>query len=77
MINKCHNCGCEEFSSERTEQVFHIGEKLYLVKNIPAIICARCGEKYFTPATQEATLNLLQKENAMKYEISGKVYEFS
>ncbi len=77
MTNKCHNCGNTEFESKKVDNVFNIDDKLYLVKNIPALACTRCGEKYFTPETQRETLALIQKKSNRIKKIEAEVYDFN
>ena len=51
---KCHVCGSSESHPEYVNEVFEIGNKFYLVENIPAIVCSRCGEEIFSSQTSEA-----------------------
>jgi len=50
---KCHVCGSTESSKEFVSEVFHIDGKPVLVENIPAQVCARCGEEIFSRQTTE------------------------
>ncbi|BBC25686.1 YgiT-type zinc finger protein [Pseudanabaena sp. ABRG5-3] len=51
---KCHVCGATESHIEYVNEVFEISNKFYLVENIPAIVCSRCGEEIFSSETSEA-----------------------
>ena len=51
---KCHVCGSSESHTECVNEIFEIGDKFYLVENIPAIVCSRCGEEIFSSQTSEA-----------------------
>ena len=50
---KCHVCGSTEARMELVSEVFRIDEKPILVENIPAQVCARCGEEIFSRETTE------------------------
>jgi len=48
---KCHVCGSTESRTELVSEVFQIDGKPVLVENIPAQVCARCGEEVFSKET--------------------------
>lgn len=72
----CHNCGNKHFKDGNVDNVFNIQEKIYLVKNIPALICTRCGEPYFTPETQRSIENIIKSKNNVVSKIEADVLEF-
>jgi len=45
---------------EYVNEVFEISGKFHLVKNIPAIVCSRCGEEIFSSETSEKIRVMLQ-----------------
>ena len=51
---KCYVCNLTESHIKYVNEVFEIGSKFYLVENIPATVCSRCGEKFFSSKTSEA-----------------------
>ena len=73
---RCHNCGNEDFVEDKVDNVFNIKDKLYLIKNIPAKVCVRCGEKYFEPKIQRATFNLINNNTIPKLRIETDVYDY-
>ena len=50
---KCHVCGSTESRTELVSEIFQIDGKPVLMENIPAQICARCGEEIFSRETTE------------------------
>lgn len=50
---KCHVCGSTKAHDALVSEVFHIDGKPVLVENIPAKVCARCGEEIFSRETTE------------------------
>ena len=50
---KCHVCGSTEAHNELVSEVFEVNDKRVLIENIPAQVCARCGEEIFSSETTE------------------------
>ena len=48
---KCPVCISTELHIKYVNEVFEIGSKFYLVENIPATVCSRCGEEVFSSKT--------------------------
>jgi YgiT-type zinc finger domain-containing protein len=51
---KCEVCGSTEARQEAVDEVFHVGSRYVLVEHIPAMVCAKCGEKTFSRAAVES-----------------------
>ncbi len=65
---KCHVCNSTEGRSELISEVFQIDGEFVLVENIPAIVCARCGEAVFSRETTERVrLMVRQKRKPLKW----------
>jgi len=50
---KCHVCGSTESHTELVSEIFQLDGKPVLMENIPAQVCARCGEEIFSRETTE------------------------
>jgi len=50
---KCHVCGSNIAHEQLISEIFQLEGKNILVENIPAQVCARCGEQVFSRATAE------------------------
>jgi len=50
---KCHVCGSTEAVEKLVSEIFQIDGRAVLVQNIPAQVCARCGEEIFSRETTE------------------------
>lgn len=48
MILKCEICGSTAINDETVSEVFHVNGQYQLVENIPASVCAQCGETTFS-----------------------------
>jgi HTH-type transcriptional regulator / antitoxin MqsA len=59
---KCHVCSSEESHIEYVSEIFQIAGKFYLVENIPATTCSRCGEEVFGRDTTEKIRVMLHGE---------------
>jgi YgiT-type zinc finger domain-containing protein len=77
MIDRCHNCGNEKFSEMKVDEVFDIDGKLYFIKNIDALVCDRCEEKYFTPDVHREISKLINNQDLIKDRIETEVYELA
>lgn len=74
---KCHVCGSEESHSELISEVFNIQGKFYLVENIPATVCSRCGEEVFSRETTEQVRVMLHEQKQPIRSISLDVFSYS
>lgn len=59
---RCHVCGSTEESQERVSEVFVIEGKRVIVEDIPASVCARCGEATFSRETTERIRRMVHGE---------------
>lgn len=55
---ECHVCG-ERMEERRIKQGFWIKDKLVLVEDIPAGVCAQCGEKVVNAAVGQRIAALM------------------
>ena len=60
---KCNVCSSTESHIEYVNEIFEIGDKFYLVENIPATVCPRCGEETFSGETSEAIRVMLHSKS--------------
>jgi HTH-type transcriptional regulator/antitoxin MqsA len=74
---KCHVCYSEEFQIDYVNEVFQIDGKFYLVENIPAEVCSRCGEEIFSRETTERIRVMLHEETKPLKSISMDVFTYS
>lgn len=59
---KCHVCSSTECHVECVNEFFEIVDKFYLVENIPATVCSRCGEEIFSSETSEVIRIMLHSK---------------
>lgn len=74
---KCHVCGSSEGRQEMVNEMFQVEGEFVLVENIPAVVCARCGETVFSRETTERVrLMVREKRKPLKWQKVG-VFEYA
>ena len=73
---KCHVCSSEESHIKLVSEIFQIDGKFYLVENIPATVCSRCGEEIFDRETTEQIRVMLHGEARPIRSISVDVFSY-
>lgn len=68
-IKKCPLCG-GELHEGTTTAPFFVGEKIIVIKDVPAEICAECGESYMKSSVVDGLEALLDKIEDLHSEIS-------
>lgn len=63
-MKKCYFCHSENLEEKSVDFDFWWGDRLVLLKAVPALVCEDCGEKYFTPDVSEKMKKLAQKAAA-------------
>jgi len=76
MMFQCHVCGSRESSTTYATEVFRIGDKFYLVENIPATVCVNCGEEVFSREATENIRAMLHGEGEPSRSISVDVFAY-
>jgi YgiT-type zinc finger domain-containing protein len=74
---QCHVCGAAEALSELVSEVFLIDGKFVLVENIPATVCAHCGEVTFSRETTEKIRRMVHGEAEPVKTVLLDVFAFS
>ena len=57
---RCRMCQREMEDKSITVDL-RIGDKLFVVEEVPAKVCNQCGEKVFTPAVTRKLQNLIKR----------------
>ncbi|PSB04629.1 YgiT-type zinc finger domain-containing protein [filamentous cyanobacterium CCP2] len=73
---KCHVCGSGESHQALVNEIFQINESFYLVEQIPATVCDRCGEETFSRETTERIRVMLHSEAEPVKSISVDVFAY-
>ena len=74
---KCHVCGFDQSRLDTVHEVFEIDGQLVLVENIPAAICARCGETTFSRETTERIRRMVHGESTPLRSVPLNVFVYA
>jgi YgiT-type zinc finger domain-containing protein len=73
---RCHVCGKTEGREQVVSEVFDIDGKPARVENIPATVCAHCGEVVFSRDTTEKVRRMVHGEAKPVKSVSMDVFAF-
>ena len=73
-VKKCPLCG-GQLKEGTTTIPFLIGEKVAVVKNVPAEVCSDCGEAYMKSSVAGKVESLLDRLEELGYEMTVIHYE--
>lgn len=59
-MSQCVFCG-GDLVEQLTTFVHEDGDQFWIVRNVPAFVCTRCGEKEYTQETTQRVLALLKQ----------------
>ncbi len=68
----CEFCSGSTIAKQVKRQHWLNG-RLYILENVPAVVCADCGERYFHATTLDDIDRLLQAEHAVKETLNVEV----
>ena len=75
MLTKCYFCG-GKVKEESVAVDFWWGEKLVIIKNVPAKVCQQCGEKFFGAGVYKEMESLVHREKKPFARVSVDVMNF-
>jgi YgiT-type zinc finger domain-containing protein len=74
---KCHVCGSTNGQEKLVNEVFEIDGEFVLVENIPAVVCARCGEAVFSRETTERVRKLAREKHRPLKSVTLHVFSYA
>lgn len=74
MYRRCPLCG-GEMKDGITTIPFMLGERVTVIKNVPAEICSDCGEAYMKSSVVDRIESLLDRVEALHSEMSVLQFE--
>jgi len=75
MLMKCYFCG-GKVKEEQVAVDFWWGEKLVIIKDVPAKVCQQCGEKFFSAGVYKEMESLVQRPKKPFDRVSVDVMKF-
>ncbi len=73
---RCHVCGKTEGRAKLVSEVFDIDGRAVRVENIPATVCAHCGEPTFSRDTTERVRRMVHGEATPVKSVPMDVFAF-
>lgn len=75
QVKKCSICGGKILQKKIT-YTQAIGEKIFIVSDVPAEVCSQCGEQYLTPDTVDAIQEALETGKKPSSTLKVPVFRF-
>ena len=72
----CNVCGSKHFIEQKVNKIYEIEGVPNIVKDIPALVCANCGEKYFLPITHDKVMKLIHNDKSVSETITAKSFNY-
>ena len=66
----CMYCKCDEFVDSLTSHVVNHKNCLIIIRNVPCVACAQCGEKYYTDEVAQRLDKIVSGAKKFAQEIS-------
>ena len=73
---KCEVCGRGERREQRIRYSLPLEDKLFVVDNVPAIVCDRCGETTLSPDVTEHLQQTAWESRRPTRVIEAEVYDY-
>lgn len=75
QTNTCTICGGQLQKREIT-YTQAIGKRIFIVSDVPALVCSQCGEEYLKPDTVDAIQKVIETGKNKSTTIQVPVYRF-
>lgn len=72
----CENCGNQTFRPGTSDETFTVAGRLFVVEDIPAQICVRCGAPSFAADVAEKVRKLIHEPHQPARVIQAEVLEY-
>ena len=72
----CDMCGADRARIRRVVETVGKGSDLLIIENVPLVICAQCGESYFTADTLHELERIRLHRQSFAAERAVKVAQF-
>ena len=66
----CMYCKCDELIDSFTAHVVNYKNFLVIIKNVPCVECAQCGEKYYVDEVAQRPEKIVSEAKKIAQEIS-------
>lgn len=72
----CDNCGKPGARIRRTARTYGKGKDIFVMENVPVVVCSHCGESYLAAETlhEIERIKLHKKNFAVKHSVPVAVF---
>ncbi len=78
MVHEKRLCRCGGQEEPRTiRYILSKGEALIAVDNVPAWVCCRCGETYFSAEVSQQLEDIIREQHPAPQRLNVPVYDFA
>jgi len=74
-IQACSICE-SELRAEKITYTQTIGLDVYIIRDVPALVCPQCGEQYLAPEVVDAIQELIEQRRTPQEIMEVPVYHF-
>jgi hypothetical protein len=67
----------EQFHDERVTYTLQVGDRFFVVENVPARVSQRTGERFFSPATVERIQAIVWGQSTPVRVLETPVFQFA
>ena len=71
----CQYCKCNDLIKSTTTHVVNYKNCIIVIKNVPCMECAQCGEKYYTDEVAEELERLVDQAKKLMQEVAVIDYD--
>ena len=71
----CQYCKCNDLIQSTTTHVVNYKNCIIVIKNVPCMECAQCGEKYYTDDVAEELEKLVDQAKKLMQEVAVIDYD--
>lgn len=71
----CQYCKCNDLIKSTTTHVVNYKNCIIVIKNVPCMECAQCGEKYYTDDVAEELEKLVDQAKKLMQEVAVIDYD--
>jgi YgiT-type zinc finger domain-containing protein len=71
----CPICRQDETRPGSTTVTLKRGELTFVAKDVPAMVCANCGEEYLDPSTTEQVLRMAEEAAASGVQVQIRAFQ--
>ena len=77
MKSLCLVCGCTDFRDGTVTQTLRAGDRIFVIENVPALVCVRCEEPQLEAGVADRIRRLVHEPHEATRTIPAEVLEYN